>query len=186
MKGTYLRGDMYCADLGKGIGSEQEGYRPVVIVQNDIGNRYSTTVIVAALSSKVRAKARLPTHYCLDAVCGLQTPSVVLLEQLRTVDKRRFGRYIGRLDKEHMEGLNHALAVSIGLTAPTPNMLTLCLCDACADNFRSTGAFAVCSTDAQRHERDICACCKQRPGSAYVLSFKREMQSQTPSEGSTL
>ena len=84
MNKTYLRGDMYYADLGRGIGSEQEGYRPVVIIQNNTGNKYSPTVIVAAISSKVDAKAKLPTHYLLKAESGLELPSLVLLEQLRT------------------------------------------------------------------------------------------------------
>ena len=72
MNKTYLRGDMYYADLGRGIGSEQEGYRPVVIIQNNTGNKYSPTVIVAAISSKVDAKAKLPTHYLLKAESGLE------------------------------------------------------------------------------------------------------------------
>ena len=86
MNKTYLRGDMYYADLGRGIGSEQEGYRPVVIIQNNTGNKYSPTVIVAAISSKVDTKAKLPTHYLLKAESGLELPSLVLLEQLRTID----------------------------------------------------------------------------------------------------
>ena len=79
MNRTYLRGDMYYADLGRGIGSEQEGYRPVLILQNNTGNKYSPTVIVAAISSKVDAKAKLPTHYLLQAENGLELPSLVLL-----------------------------------------------------------------------------------------------------------
>lgn len=100
MERTYKRGDMYYADLGKGIGSEQEGYRPVLIIQNNTGNRHSTTVIVASISSKVDAKPKLPTHYFIDAECGLQLPSIVLLEQLRTVSKQRLEGYVGRLDKK--------------------------------------------------------------------------------------
>ena len=87
MNRTYLRGDMYYADLGRGIGSEQEGYRPVLIIQNDTGNKHSPTVIVAAISSKVDAKAKLPTHYLLKAENGLELPSLVLMEQLRTIVK---------------------------------------------------------------------------------------------------
>ena len=75
MNHTYLRGDMYYADLGHGIGSEQEGYRPVVIIQNDVGNKHSPTVIVAAISSKVGVKAKLPTHYYMEAVSGLECKS---------------------------------------------------------------------------------------------------------------
>ena len=95
MNHTYLRGDMYYADLGRGIGSEQEGYRPVVIIQNNVGNKHSPTVIIASITSKTGVKAKLPTHYYIDAEDGLELPSVVLLEQLRTVDKRRLGNFIG-------------------------------------------------------------------------------------------
>ena len=84
MNHTYLRGDMYYADLGHGIGSEQEGYRPIVIIQNDVGNKHSPTVIIASITSKKDAKPKLPTHYYIDAENGLELPSIVLLEQLRT------------------------------------------------------------------------------------------------------
>ena len=87
MNETYLRGDLYYADLGQGIGSEQQGTRPVVIIQNNIGNRHSPTVIVAAITSKTNAKAKLPTHYYIAAGNGLELPSIVLLEQIRTIDK---------------------------------------------------------------------------------------------------
>ena len=119
MNQTYLRGDLYYADLGKGVGSEQEGYRPVVIIQNDVGNRYSPTVTVAAISSKVGAKAQLPTHYYLATENGLNLPSIVLSEQLRTIDKRRLTEYIGRLTESHMSGIDHTLLVSLGLRVRT-------------------------------------------------------------------
>ena len=89
MSGTYLRGDIYYADLGRGIGSEKKGSRPVVIIQNNVGNKHSPTVIIAAITSKADIKAKLPTHYYLNAGNGLELPSLVLLEQIRTVDKRR-------------------------------------------------------------------------------------------------
>ena len=97
MNHTYLRGDMYYADLGRGVGSEQEGYRPVVIIQNNVGNKHSPTVIIASITSKTGVKAKLPTHYYIDAEDGLELPSIVLLEQLRTVDKRRLGNFIGHI-----------------------------------------------------------------------------------------
>ena len=99
MNHTYLRGDMYYADLGQGIGSEQEGYRPVVIIQKNVGNKHSPTVIIAFITSKKEAKPKLPTHYYIDAEDGLELPSIVLLEQLRTVDKRRLGDFIGHLSR---------------------------------------------------------------------------------------
>ena len=116
MNTTYLRGQLYYADLSKGVGSEQEGYRPVLIIQNDVGNKYSPTVIVAAVTSKVGVKPKLPTHYFIEAnTVGLTAPSIVLLEQLRTLDKRRLREKMGRLDTELMEKVDSAIAVSFGL-----------------------------------------------------------------------
>lgn len=116
MNKTYLRGEMYYADLGRGIGSEQEGYRPVLILQNNTGNKYSPTVIVAAISSKVDAKAKLPTHYLLQAENGLELPSLVLLEQLRTIDKRRLKDKVCHLDQGMLDRVNHALEISLELS----------------------------------------------------------------------
>lgn len=92
MDTTYLRGDMYYVDLKPGIGSEQYGSRPVLIIQNDVGNMYSPTVIVAAVTSKVGVKPKLPTHVFLEAgTVGLKEPSIVLLEQIRTIDQAEAG-----------------------------------------------------------------------------------------------
>lgn len=167
MKETYLRGDMYYADLGDGIGSEQEGYRPVLIIQNNTGNKHSPTVIVAAISSKVGVKAKLPTHYYIGDTCGLQVPSIVLLEQLRTIDKRRLDGYIGSLSDQHIRGINHALAISVGLITTAPKKLTLCLCSACADNFRNTGIFSLRRTDPGQTLKDTCTYCNYRNGFDY-------------------
>lgn len=147
MQKTYPHGDMYYANLGKGIGSEQEGYRPVVIIQNNVGNRFSPTVIIAAITSKVGVKPRLPTHYFIDGGDGLELPSIILMEQLRTIDKHRLGKHIGHLRKQHIDGMNRALAVSIHLNPKQNHSLTICLCSTCADNFRSTGAYSLRRTD---------------------------------------
>lgn len=115
MNKTYLRGEMYYADLGRGIGSEQEGYRPVVIIQNDIGNKYSPTVIAAAITSQIN-KAKMPTHIEIDAKgYGLSKDSVILLEQIRTIDKKRLKEKIGKADENLMKKVNEALLVSFGL-----------------------------------------------------------------------
>lgn len=132
MSRTYLRGDIYYADLGRGVGSEQEGYRPVVIIQNNKGNKHSPTVIVAAISSKVGVKPKLPTHYFINAECGLELPSIVLMEQIRTLDKQRLTKYIGRLTKEHIQGMNHALAVSVDLIHTSLQSSNMCICSPCA------------------------------------------------------
>ena len=169
MSRTYLRGDLYYADLGQGIGSEQKGTRPVVIIQNNVGNKHSPTVIIAAITSKANIKAKLPTHYYLQPGNGLTLPSLVLLEQIRTVDKRRLSDYIGRLDEKHIQGINHALAISIGLINPVPQKLTLCLCGACADAFRGTGAFVLQKVTLEQAEREVCAYCKRRTGERYTV-----------------
>ena len=174
MNRTYHRGDMYYADLGRGIGSEQEGYRPVLIIQNDTGNKHSPTVIVAAISSKVDAKAKLPTHYLLKAENGLELPSLVLMEQLRTIDKRRLETYIGHLEEQHIRRLNRALAVSVGLIEETSKNLIMCLCPACANNFYGTGSYYLRRVHPGRVEKDICTYCGQRPGFDYEVVKKKE------------
>lgn len=120
MKGKkYLRGDLYYANLGSGVGSEQRGYRPVLIIQNNIGNKYSSTVIIALITSKTGVKAKLPTHYFINSESGLEAPSIVLLEQIRTIDKKRLDSYIGHLSAAHINGIDKALAISVGLTKET-------------------------------------------------------------------
>ena len=146
MNTTYLRGQLYYADLSKGVGSEQEGYRPVLIIQNDVGNKYSPTVIVAAVTSKVGVKPKLPTHYFIEAnTVGLTAPSIVLLEQLRTLDKRRLERYIGREN------------------------LIMCLCPTCANNFYGTGSYFLRRVNTDSSEKDICTYCGQRRGFDYEV-----------------
>lgn len=112
---TVRRGDIYYADLSPVVGSEQGGVRPVLIVQNDVGNRHSPTVIAAAITSQT-GKARLPTHIELAAQSyGLSRDSVVLLEQIRTIDKKRLKERMGRVDDGMMDKIDTAIAVSFGL-----------------------------------------------------------------------
>ena len=112
------RGDIYYADLSPVVGSEQGGLRPVLIIQNDIGNRYSPTVIAAAITSRM-GKTKLPTHIDIYAErAGLAKDSVILLEQIRTLDKRRLKEKMGHLDEALMDQVNTAIAVSFGLPDP--------------------------------------------------------------------
>lgn len=170
MNQTYKRGDVFFADLGQGIGSEQMGYRPVVIIQNDTGNKHSPTVVVAAVTSKVDAKAKQPTHCFIGAEYGLELPSVILLEQLRTLDKQRLEKYVGRLSKKHLNDLNHALAISVGLI-PAQENLVLCLCKPCADNFRLDGRYDLIRV-MENQVRDTCTYCNHRMGFEYELVQK--------------
>ena len=112
---TVKRGDIFYADLSPVVGSEQGGLRPVLIVQNDVGNRHSPTVIAAAITSKL-SKSRLPTHIdVFGADVGLQRDSVVLLEQIRTIDKKRLKEKMGHLDDGRMRAVDEAITVSFGL-----------------------------------------------------------------------
>ncbi|MBE6684694.1 MAG: type II toxin-antitoxin system PemK/MazF family toxin [Ruminococcaceae bacterium] len=115
MISNIKRGDIFYADLSPVVGSEQGGLRPVLIIQNDIGNRYSPTVIAAAITSRM-GKTRLPTHIDIHADrVGLAKDSVILLEQIRTLDKRRLKEKMGHLDSAVMSQVNSAIAVSFGL-----------------------------------------------------------------------
>ncbi len=107
------RGEIYFADLSPTVGSEQSGFRPVLIVQNDMGNKHSPTTIVSAITGRT-GKNRLPTHVTID-VTGLDTESTILAEQIRTLDKRRLGRYIDQLNRQQMEQVDKALKISLEL-----------------------------------------------------------------------
>ena len=115
MEKTIKRGDIYYAELNPVIGSEQGGTRPVLIISNDIGNRHSPTVIVAAITSRVHTKAKLPTHTAIRDFEGLNKDSIILLEQIRTIDKKRLQEYIGMLSESEMARVDKALAISVSL-----------------------------------------------------------------------
>ena len=109
------RGDIFYADLSPVVGSEQGGVRPVLIVQNDVGNKYSPTVIAAAITSQ-QQKANIPTHIAIGAeTTGLSKDSVVLLEQVRTIDKRRLKEKMGSVDDVSMSKVNEAISISFGI-----------------------------------------------------------------------
>lgn len=109
-----LKGDIFYADLGETSGSEQNGIRPVLVIQNNIGNKYSPTVIVTPLTSKVKKEGQ-PTHVVLNCECGLSEKSMALLEQIRTVDRFRLRQYIGSIDEQTMRRIDAAITASFGL-----------------------------------------------------------------------
>ena len=112
---NVTRGDIFYADLSPVVGSEQGGIRPVIIIQNNIGNRYSPTVIISAITSQIN-KAKLPTHVEISSEeYGLNRDSVVLLEQIRTIDKKRLKEKIGHMTEEDMNKVNKSLLISLGL-----------------------------------------------------------------------
>ena len=109
----YIRGDIYYANMEPHVGSEQGGERPVVVLQNDMGNKHSSTLIIATLTSKVDKKLNLPTHVLLDQNPGLKVPSIVQLEQIFTIDKRRVQRFAGQTSSEEMDRIEAALKISL-------------------------------------------------------------------------
>ena len=172
--GLYIGGPCRLIFQREVIRHEQDiSARRYVLCRSGPGNRLPT-VIVAAISSKVDAKAKLPTHYLLQAENGLELPSLVLLEQLRTIDKKRLGAYIGHLEEKHIRRINHALAVSVGLIEEVPENLIICLCPACANNFYGTGSYYLRRVHPERVEKDICTYCGQRPGFDYEVVKRRQ------------
>ena len=119
MSRTYLRGEIYYADLDPVVGSEQMGTRPVLILQNNVGNHFARTVIVAPITSRIHTKSKIPTHSNIGMIGRMKYPSVVMLEQLRTLDKRRIGYYIGKLPEEKMQDVTRALCVSLAIRPNT-------------------------------------------------------------------
>ena len=115
---NYRRGDIYLADLNPFVGSEQGGTRPVLLLQNDAGNFFCPTLIVAPITSRIRKKSEQPTHCRIENVKCFSDTSMVLLEQIKTIDKRRVVRYIGRVSREQMDGVNEAIQISLGLYIP--------------------------------------------------------------------
>lgn len=111
---SYRRGDIYLADLNPYYGFEQGGVRPVLVLQNNVGNYFCPTLIVAPLTSQVK-KLNQPTHFVLENVSGLDGDAMVLMEQIKTIDKRRIRKYMGRVDRQTMDDLSESLEVSLGL-----------------------------------------------------------------------
>lgn len=114
---SFKRGEIYVADLSAYVGSEQGGIRPVIILQNNLGNIFSPTLIVAPLTSRYK-KRNLPTHYLIEDVEELKTTSLVLLEQIKTIDKRRITEYIGQASKDDIKNIEKALTISLGFEIP--------------------------------------------------------------------
>ena len=112
---VFRRGDIYCADLNPVCGSEQGGTRPVVIIQNNTGNTFSSTLVVATTTTKLDRKKKLPTHYMVKGNPAFDAPSIILLEQIRTIDKERIVGYLGQISSKDMLGIDRALMISLSL-----------------------------------------------------------------------
>lgn len=115
---NYRRGDIYLVDLGMNVGSEQGGCRPVLLLQNGVGNHFGPTLIVAPVTSRYWKKSKQPTHTLLEGIQNLNSPSVVLAEQLLTIDKMRVMKYLGKVPEEQMLAVDRAVKISLGLEPP--------------------------------------------------------------------
>jgi len=189
MNGTYLRGEIYFADLESGVGSEQMGYRPVLIIQNDTGNKHSPTVIVSAISS-ARKKDYLPTHINLPEEAGVEGGSMVMLEQLRTLDKRRLDKFVGKVDAATMNLIDNALMISVGVkreqrkdsgyyidneeisASAGRDEMVLCLCGVCVRQFIYSPEYLVKKLSRNQKGNELCNYCQVRKGQDYWIARK--------------
>ena len=174
MKTTELhRGDIFFVNLNPVLGSEQGGTRPALVIQNDLGNQHSPTIIIAPISSQLK-KQELPTHVLLPDEIGLPEKSMVLLEQIRTIDRDRLGTYVSTADNETMAAINTAIRVSLGLVPPKPpqrpNGLTLCLCPSCASYFYQSKDHFIRRVDPNAIIKEPCDYCRLRQGYDYTIS----------------
>ena len=164
------RGDVYYAFLDPVIGCEQGGTRPVLILQNNAGNKHSDTVIVAAVTS--RQKNSLPVHAPIPESAGTEEGSVALLEQLRTIDKSRLRSKLGHVDGAQMKVVDAALATSLGMRGFGGNFMLLTLCRACHRAFQESGGYLVIRADPNQEDREPCTLCGVRHGYDYRVIRK--------------
>lgn len=181
MKQTEMkirRGDLYYVNFGYNIGSVQNFIRPGIVIQNNKGNASSPTVIVAAITSEIK-KANLPVHAYIGKKFGLEEPSMALLEQVKTVDKRTLGDYIGHVSPECMRSIDRAAAYSIGLRkirakATAKPDLQLCLCPVCAQQFITSPMHVIRRADPLQREKDDCDYCRVRRGFDFNIYLRHK------------
>lgn len=171
MNKVYRRGEMHYAYLNPVVGSEQGGYRPVVILQNNKGNDHSPTVIVAPITSRADVKPKLPTHYYMQAENGLEEASIILLEQIRTIDKCRLGEYVGKLNDNHVQGIDKALKISLALTQEKKlqEKMIMTLCPFCLNDFYNAGVYVIKRTDPLQIQKETCTYCGSKMGFDYEI-----------------
>jgi mRNA interferase MazF len=163
------RGDIYYADLDPVVGSEQGDKRPVLVVQNDIGNKHSPTIVVTPITCNLQKK-RLPTHVIIPQRSGLAVDSLALVEQIRTIDRIRLGEYIGRIGGKVQEKIDNALAVSVGIDealSKKTELLTLCLCPRCESDFWDSGCALV--KKGWQQNKQTCDFCGVKKGFVFGI-----------------
>jgi mRNA interferase MazF len=166
-KKTIRRGDMFYANLNPVIGSEQGDFRPVLIVQNNTGNTHSPTVVVVPITRNLQ-KSRLPTHVTIPQSCGLESDSLALAEQIRTIDRSRLSDYIGHIGGNVQAEIDNALSVCVGIErhrAPKGEMLELSLCNRCENDFRDSGYILI--KKGWQEVKEDCDFCKVRMGLTF-------------------
>ena len=166
MPERYLRGGIYIVDFNPVRGSEQGGMRPAIILQNDIGNRYSPTVIVAPITS--REKPVLPVHLPIYGVPALEPRSLVLLEQVRTIDKSRIGKYLGLVDDELMRTIDSVVSVSLGIHSKSHRVMVMTLCSSCKSQFENAD-FIIRRISRLNGPKDTCDFCNIHRGFDYEV-----------------
>ena len=171
------RGDIFYADLNPARGSEQGGRRPVLIIQNNKGNQHSSTVIVAPITTRLK-KLDLPTHVSISAGIGLPANSMVLLEQIRAIDKSRLDRYVTCLDSYLMTKVDDALDISVGRELAEhdeqPDSMTLCLCPICAAQFFNSSEHIIRRINPLNTVKESCTYCQVRSGYDYIITHARK------------
>jgi len=163
------RGDIYFACLNPVIGSEQGGLRPVVVVQNDVGNKHSPTFVVIPLTCSLNKKP-LPTHVLIPQCGNLESDSLALTEQVRTIDNSRFERYIGCINKELQDKIDVALAICVGIErrfSSKGELFELCLCFSCEKNFKDSGYVVV--KKGWQATKEECDFCKTKMGVTFGI-----------------
>lgn len=194
MSSSIYRGQVYFTDLGQRIGSEQSGMRPVIIVQNDTGNRHSSTVIVVPITSQIK-KEEMPTHVMLNNDFGLDETSMALCEQIDTIDKKRLSSYIGLVSVSDLQRIDRALEVSLGLTRnfnpqrvevhklfchshaerkDTEDEMILCLCPTCANQFYNSPEHIIRRVNPLQSQLEDCTYCAVRKGYDYKIITKKK------------
>ncbi len=168
MNEKICRGDVVYANLNPVVGSEQGGMRPVVVIQNNTGNKHSSTIIVAPITSKL--KPQLPTHLPISGVPGLYEGSIVLLEQLRTIDKLRCGEKLGTLSPVALKMIDAAIIVSLGIKYVKNEPMVMTLCSKCAQSFYDSESYFVRRTNHDQVIKESCTMCSVRSGYDYEVS----------------
>ena len=168
MRIALSRGDVFFADLDPAFGCEQSGTRPVLIVQNNTGNRYSNTTIVAAISQRI--KPSLPTHVAIQETLGIGQNSVILLEQLRTIDEKRLAGKLGRLDEKQMHLVDAALMASLGIKTTPKDTILMTLCHNCAQSFRDSGGYLLRPANPLQDMQEPCTVCNVCTGYDYEVT----------------